>query len=132
MTGFAPALAKKVFFDRDNERCFRCRRPLRWHERGFAWSMHHRKPRGMGGSKDVLVNSAANALTLCGHATTPGGCHRWAETYREDALEQGYLIPTSATTEAYAPASVQVRRLDRTWWWLTENGRAIEAGEDQR
>lgn len=129
MTGFTPQLARRVFFDRDGERCFRCRMPLRWHERGFAWSMHHRKPRGMGSSTAPEINSAPNALTLCGHATTPNGCHRWAETHRTDALEQGYLIPTNATTETFAPAAVRVRRLDGSWWLLTEAGRAVEVEE---
>jgi hypothetical protein len=123
---FTPATVRLVFFDRDRERCFRCLRPLQWHERGFGWSLHHRRPRGMGGSKDPMVNSPANALTLCGHATSPTGCHHWAEKNRDVAFELGYLIPGTARTDEYRPERVRVRRLSGGWWLLTVDGRAVE------
>lgn len=121
---FPPAVVRRAFFDRDGERCFVCRKTLRWEERGIGWSMHHRKPRGMGGTSDPRVASIANALTVCGSGTT--GCHGLIERDREEALRLGLLIPTNATTETFAPAAVWVRRQDKTWWLLTESGRAVE------
>lgn len=124
---FSPAVVRKAFFERDGERCFVCRKPLQWAERGVGWSMHHRKPRGMGGTADARVASIANALTVCGSGTT--GCHGHIERNREVSLRVGLLIPRNATTEEYVPAAVRVRRLDGSWWLLTESGRAVEVEE---
>jgi len=129
---FSPRVARMVFFERDGEACFRCRRPLRWHERGFSWSLHHRKPRGMGSSLDPIVGSASNAIPLCGHATSPDGCHHWAEKYRDTAREHGYLIPRNATTPEYAPTAVRVKDMYGQWWLLTESGRAVEVDGGSR
>lgn len=124
---FSPQTVRKAFFEREQQRCFVCRTPLQWHDRGFGWSAHHRKPRGMGGTADERVASIANCLIVCGSGTT--GCHGRIERNREVALAVGLLIPKNATTEIFAPAAVRVRRLDKTWWLLTESGRAVEVEE---
>lgn len=124
---FSADVVRTAFFERDGERCFVCRKPLRWEERGVGWSMHHRKPRGMGGTSDPRVASIANALTVCGSGVT--GCHGRIERNRDVALAVGLLIPRNATTESFAPAAVRVRRMDKTWWLLTESGRAVEVEE---
>ncbi len=124
---FTPAIVRKAFFDREREACFNCRRGLRWEGRGFEWSAHHRKPRGRGGTSDPRIGSIANCLILCGSGIS--GCHGLIERNREEALRVGLLIPTIATTETFAPAAVRVRRLDKTWWLLTESGRAVEVEE---
>lgn len=124
---FTPRTVRVAFFDREKERCFRCRRPLRFEGRGFEWSAHHRKPRGMGGAADPVRASIANCLVLCGSGTT--GCHGWVEKERDVATAHGYLIPKNATTETFAPAAVRVRRWDGSWWLMTESGRAVEVEE---
>ena len=124
---FTTETVRFAFFEREQEACFRCRRSLRFEDRGIGWSAHHRKPRGMGGTTDPRVSSIANALTVCGSGVT--GCHGRIERNREVALRVGLLIPTNATTETFAPAAVRVRRLDKTWWLLTESGRAVEVEE---
>lgn len=48
--------------------------------------IHHRKPRGMGGSKDPAINSPANLLLLCSR------CHAGVESDRDDARERGLLV----------------------------------------
>ena len=53
-------------------------------------SIHHRKPRGMGGTTDIKINSAANLMAICGSGTT--GCHGWLESHREVAYEKGWLV----------------------------------------
>lgn len=123
---FTPQTVRHVFFNRDFGCCFKCGRSLVWAERGFGWSMHHRKPRGMGGSVLAIVSSAANALTLCGHGTSPDGCHAWVETNRERAMDFGFLIPRNASTPEFEPDRVRVRRDDGRWFLLTADGRAVE------
>jgi hypothetical protein len=56
----------------------------------LRWSLHHRKPRGMGGSRDPLINSPANILLLCGSGTE--GCHGWVESNRNESYASGLLV----------------------------------------
>lgn len=51
-------------------------------------NIHHRKPRGMGGTR--VDSGPENLLLLCGSGTT--GCHGWIESHREEAHEQGWLL----------------------------------------
>jgi 5-methylcytosine-specific restriction endonuclease McrA len=64
---------------RDGYACRRCRG-------GFRLSIHHRRPRGMGGTADPVTNDPDNLVLLC------GDCHDWAESYREEALRTGWLL----------------------------------------
>lgn len=127
---FTPQTVRYAFFVREREACFRCRRGLRWEDRGFGWSAHHRKPRGMGGTTDPAVAGIANCLIVCGSGTT--GCHGWIEKNRGIAITFGLLIPRSATGPEWAPEVVRVMdRADR-WWMLTASGRAVEFEEGTR
>lgn len=64
---------------RDGGRCQRCGHP--------ANDAHHRKPRGSGGSADVLTSfGMANIICLC------RGCHEYVESNRAEAESLGYLI----------------------------------------
>lgn len=76
-------------------------------QQALGYSIHHRRPRGMGGTVRTDANSPANLLLLCGSGTT--GCHGWAEANREVALEQGFLVrqaddPASVPVEVWATA----------------------------
>lgn len=53
-------------------------------------SVHHRRPRGMGGNKSAATSSPSNALLLCGSGTT--GCHGWVESNRSEARDLGLLL----------------------------------------
>ena len=94
---FSP-IARALILDRDGGKCFRCGRTVVWWPTGesrrpeivCAYSIHHRRPRGMGGSKDPISDHPANGLTLCGTGTT--GCHGWVESHRSAALADGYLL----------------------------------------
>lgn len=121
---FAAKLARLIFTIRDGERCFRCARRLRWEGRGIEWSMHHRRPRGAGGTSLAWVGMAANALTLCGSGTT--GCHGWVESHRTEALELGYLISMHSGQVA---EDVAVRRHDGQWVELTNWTTAVPVPE---
>ncbi len=53
-----------------------------------VYSIHHRRPRGMGGTK--TRESPANLLLLCGSGTT--GCHGYVESHRSEAETNGYIV----------------------------------------
>lgn len=57
---------------------------------GAASNLHHRKPRGMGGTRDDMINSPANLLGICGSGTT--GCHGKIESYRRQSYDLGWLV----------------------------------------
>lgn len=54
--------------------------------RGQVEQIHHRKPRGAGGSSDPAINSPANLLALCSK------CHLEVERDRSVSYEQGWLV----------------------------------------
>lgn len=54
-----------------------------------AVEKHHRRPRGMGGTKRTDSSSAAACLHVC------GGCHRMAESNRNLATLLGWLVPST-------------------------------------
>jgi len=51
-----------------------------------AAEIHHRRPRGMGGTKRDSTNSASGALWLC------RTCHRFIESNRRLALLLGWIV----------------------------------------
>ncbi|WP_432678037.1 hypothetical protein ACRAJ3_25160 [Rhodococcus pyridinivorans] len=53
---------------------------------GRAEQMHHRRARGMGGSRKQDTNSPANLLHIC----LP--CHNAIESFRSLARAQGFLV----------------------------------------
>lgn len=69
-------------------------------------SLHHRRPRGMGGSRRVDTHTAAAVVLTCGHGTI--GCHFYAERHREWAFARGLLVPQRTDGEATDPAEVPI------------------------
>lgn len=53
-------------------------------------SVHHRRPRGAGGTTRTGTHSLANLLLVCGTGTT--GCHGWIEHHRAAAEARGLLV----------------------------------------
>jgi hypothetical protein len=53
-------------------------------------SIHHRRPRGMGGTDRPDVHSLANLMLVCGTGTV--GCHGFLESHRTIAEARGYLV----------------------------------------
>lgn len=102
-TGPSPA-TRRLVLDRAQGCCELCGRLL--HD-GTTWigahSVHHRQPRGMGGTTRPDANAVWVLLLLCGSATTPDGCHTYVETNRTEALANGWLVP-----QAGEPATVLV------------------------
>ncbi|EID10206.1 hypothetical protein MPHLEI_22459 [Mycolicibacterium phlei RIVM601174] len=104
MTGFSQQ-ARKVIHQRGQGRCERCTRF------SFALEIHHRRPRAMGGSKDWLTNTPANGVLLC------PDCHRFIESFREKALEFGWLV-----RQGHDPRDVPVYYHGVTWVKLDLDG----------
>lgn len=90
-----------------------------WCERcGFVeWQqIHHRRPRGMGGSHRDDDNPSA-ALAVC------VTCHADIETHRAEAREWGFLVPQHRN-----PAEVPVLRRG-SWVLLDTRGDYLEIPE---
>lgn len=59
--------------------------------RGVDFSIHHRRPRGMGGTQWFGANLTSNLMLLCGTGTT--GCHGYVESHRTASIACGWLVP---------------------------------------
>lgn len=75
--------------------------------------IHHRKPRGMGGTSDPAANNPANLVAIC------SPCHVTIELSRDDALVDGWLVHNSQD-----PAEIPVRYRGR-FVQLTGDGDVI-------
>ena len=94
---------------RANGHCERCGRSVA----NIPASVHHRRPRGMGGTSDDAVHSATNCVLLCGSGTT--GCHGYIESNRAEAAEHGWLV---LRRDPRHPADVPVFA-GGGWWFVT-------------
>lgn len=76
----------------------------------YLLQVHHRRPRGAGGTRREDSNQPANLILLC------LSCHAWTESQRETALDRGLLVPQNQT-----PAAVPLLRHGE-WSYLTDDG----------
>lgn len=94
---------RKDVLARDGGRCVGC---------GMAATdVHHRIPRGSGGSsRPEIAFGMSNLISLCRN------CHSWTESNRDQARENGLLVPRSAV-----PADIPVNFAVGTVY-LTDDG----------
>lgn len=119
-----PKQVRAAVYERDQSRCLRCGDHVGSSDR----SIHHRKPRQMGGTSDPRIHALSNLVLLCGTGTT--GCHGWIESNRAVARATGWLI---SRFEAAPESSVPLRFTDRITW-LHDDGTKTTAytTEDRR
>jgi len=96
-----PKRLRRAVLQRDDYTCQRCGRVIGNDTGDFfcEYSLQHRDPRGMGGSK--LLHTLPNLVTLCGSATTPGMCHAHVESQRLESWIEGWLVPNGVTPEEW-------------------------------
>lgn len=115
MTGFTPK-TRALIHTRDGG-CVVC-------GRSDGLNIHHRTPRGMGGSKAAWVNQAPNGVVLCGSGVT--GCHGRVESDRAWAESNGYIVRRGLALPEHVP--VQHVRYGEVW--LTRDGRVVDVKPD--
>ena len=123
---FSP-IARTLIASREGGRCVRCGTTVLWWPEDdprrpsivCAYSIHHRRPRGMGGASDPAADHPSNGLLLCGTGTT--GCHGWVEAHRAAAHADGYLVP-----QGHDPRSTPVRLPSGARVLLTPDGYLYE------
>ncbi len=81
----------------------------------FGVSVHHRRPRMMGGSKNADLHKTANLIALCGSGTT--GCHGWVESHRMEARTYGFLIH-----KVESASKIPFRDIHGNWWLIDNDG----------
>lgn len=117
---------------REDGQCFRCGKqvavyePETYHDLPVVkpvaeFSIHHRKPRGMGGSNSLDINIFPNLILLCGTGTT--GCHGWVESHREQAYKEGLLLHSGLSNPILTPAFSE----HRGFWIDLTTGKYIVA-----
>ena len=103
--------ARALVIARDGGQCQRCGTT------SGPFSVHHRRPRGMGGTK--RRDTAAGLIVLCGTGTT--GCHGWVESHRAEARDLGLLVPLTGVPELVPVKTIHGLVL------LTDDGRRVPA-----
>lgn len=78
-----PAEVREYVLARDMYACRRCLRNLL----GQPYSLHHRQ-----GRRGADPHRYSNVITLCGSATTPGGCHSFAHSNPAESYRTGLMV----------------------------------------
>lgn len=109
---------------RDQGKCARCGQHVAHLERGWAWSVHHRRPRSSGGTSLHWVDGAANGIILCGTGTR--GCHGSVESQRRTSIDTGFLISALGLSTA---EDIAIRHSLLGLVYLTDDGGWIPVEE---
>jgi len=105
MTGFSKQV-RALVFERAHGVCEQCGATYPTAQ----YQYHHRRPRGMGGSKATDTNGAANCVLVCQQ------CHQFIESYRHEFLERGWLV-----AQGHKPAETPIWR-HKQWVLLDDYG----------
>lgn len=101
---------------RDSGRCAWCGGEVSG-RRGEDFSLHHRRPAGMGGDRRPETHGAGNLVLLHGSGTT--GCHGAVESQRAYALAKGFLI---SKLSAEHPSTWPIQHAVHGWCYLLDDG----------
>lgn len=125
MTGFSPGVAGLIIA-RDLGRCALTGVQVAHLTRGLDFDLHHRRPRGSGGTSLDWVDQAANGVLLSREA------HNWVEKNRREARALGFLVPLNGVQKA-DEVSIRHRLLglvylnDQGGWEPVEEGPTPES-----
>lgn len=109
-----PGRARQIVKARAHLRCERCGTSVKYEPS----NVHHRNPRGMGGSSNPEIHATANLLLLC------IACHGWTESHRAEAYRLGYLVETGID-----PLDKPVLLAGRLWAYPSPDGKWVISGE---
>lgn len=93
----------------------------------YVDDVHHRRPRGMGGTRRLDTNTAANGLSAC------RTCHRHVESHRAWAYVNGFLLH-----QHQDPLQVPVwwrcvtTRAGKQWRFLDNDGGVLVSRDHMR
>lgn len=95
-----PQWVREAVYARSGGRCEvgateACRARGGWFDGVDGRSIHHRRPRRLGGSRALDIHDPANLLAVCGVGAL-GGCHAHIESHRTEAYENGWLLASGA------------------------------------
>jgi hypothetical protein len=107
-------LTVDAVLERDCWSCVVCGGGL-WGNRGWDWSVGHRRPRRIGGDPRPETNGPANLVILHGSGTT--GCHGAVESMRTQSEELGWLLHAE-----YIPAEHPIQHALHGWVLLDDAG----------
>lgn len=109
MKNTGPTLkTRQLVIDRDDQLCRRCGGP--------GQQVHHRIPRGSGGTSRPEINYPANLVLVCLR------CHQYVESHRTEAYAAGWLVHRLED-----PETVPLFDNWGTAWVLTTDGLAVPA-----
>lgn len=123
-----PLEVRQAVYQRAGGRCevgatLECRARRGLFDTGTNRTLHHRRPRRLGGTRAVDIHDPANLLAVCGDGTT--GCHGFLESHRKLALENGWLLNSGAD-----PVSRACVLRDGSLVLLREDGYVLLFGPD--
>lgn len=75
--------------------------------------LHHRRPKGLGGSKAPDRHDVSNLVHVC------RGCHTWCHGNPAAAAEAGFIVPRSSGRH---PLEVPITNLAGETKWLDNEG----------
>jgi 5-methylcytosine-specific restriction protein A len=110
---------RELVLERDDYTCACCGHSVLY----GPYSLQHRVARGMGGTSDQAINRPSNLVTLCGSATSPGGCHLACEKRDPILLSLGFWLRRNED-----PAQVPVAHAVHGWAFLLDDGTVRHAG----
>lgn len=119
MSGFSPATVQLIIA-REQGLCALTGVQVAHLTRGRDYDLHHRRPRGSGGTSLDWVNQAANGVLLSRKA------HDWVESHRTKAFDLGFLVSKIGV----ATAMTTRLRHHLYGWVLLDNEGGYEAADE--
>lgn len=114
---------RELVLERDDYTCAWCRRTIL----NQPYSLQHRRGRGRGGSSNPRINAPSNLITLCGSATSPGGCHLRCEQRTAEAETFGFVVSLNSIHD---PADIPVMHALYGRVYLADDGTVCLAGDE--